>query len=517
MNKKWIIGLVALGLIVVVLWLGSRVAQQVTATQTPQPGETVTAFIGDLSASATASGQVQARRRATLSVDTPGRVTEVYIRLGDSVTAGELLMQLDTAVLETNLATAEQNLRLKEAALADLLQPANELDIAAAEAALASAQANLADLQAGPSEIQVTAYEATVRVSEASLASASANLASAQDSVKDSQITAAQAALTSAQLQQEIAQETNANNPTEQTHQALLQANQTVADAQAQLDALLAGPDTAAAASSVAAASARLEGAEANFSLQNSGAGAAQLAAAEAQVAQAEASLADLLAGPTAEEIAIAEAEVTQAQLARQDAEEALAAAALTAPFAGVVTAVNFSQGEFASGPAIELVDSDSLAVVLEVDEVDVGQLQTGQPARLTLEAWPETPIDGQITTITPQARTQPGSSLVIYEVHLSLGETSLPVRVGMTANANLITAEFRDVLLVPNQAINADRETGTYTVNLVNGGEIEVVTVTIGQRDNQNTQITSGLQAGDELRISNSAPIGNIFEPGNP
>lgn len=516
MNKKWIIGIVAVVIVGAIIYFGSRAAQRQAEAQAPEAGDTVTAFIGDLSASATASGRVQPKRQTTLSVETPGRVIDVFVRSGDQVEAGDTLLQLDTEALELNVTNAEQNLRLKEAQLADLLEPAHEADIVAAETAVASAQANLDELLAGPSPEEIAAYEASLRSSEASLYSASANLGAAQDSVKQSQIQAAEAALLVAQLQLDAAQEANEENTNEQTHVALLEAQQAVADAQANLNNLRTGPDTGAAQSNVAAAAARLDGAQANFDLQTGGPTAVQLASAEAQLAQAEASLNSLLEGPNEQDITIAEAEVEQAKLNLEDAQAALAKATLTAPFSGVITAVNVNEGEFASGPVIEMIDNSALEVLLEVDEVDIGSLQIGQPAILTLETWPDTEIPSEISSISPQANTQAGSSLVIYEVHLPFGDTDLPARVGMTANADLITAEITDALLVPNQAINADRESGTYSVTLIIGEETEEVPVTIGLRDNRYTVITSGLNEGDELLVGNNIPTANIFGPDN-
>ena len=104
-------------------------------------------------------------------------------------------------------------------------------------------------------------------------------------------------------------------------------------------------------------------------------------------------------------------------------------------------------------------------------------------------------------------ATTSPGSSLVVYEVHLSLAESSLPILIGMTADANLITVEKEEVLLVSNRAINVDRSNGTYNVNLIVGDSVEEVPVTLGLRDNQFTQITSGLNTGDQLQIGSSVP----------
>jgi len=215
-----------------------------------------------------------------------------------------------------------------------------------------------------------------------------------------------------------------------------------------------------------------------------------------------------LLRGATEEQIAAAEAEVAQAEINLADAQASLAAMSVTAPFDGVVTAVNYNEGEFASGPVIDLVDIASLEVVLEVDEIDVGRLQVGQPTRITLETWPQQAIDGEVASIAPGATIDPGSSLVLYEVHVRLGATDLPVLVGMTANANLITDEKSGILLVPNQAINVDRTSGKYSVNLLLAdGTTQEVPITIGLRDGRNTEVTSGLNAGDQLVVGNAAP----------
>ena len=64
-----------------------------------------------------------------------------------------------------------------------------------------------------------------------------------------------------------------------------------------------------------------------------------------------------------------------------------------------------------------------------------------GDPANAVVGHISNVEIAGQVVTIAPSA-TAGNNALVTYDVHLSLGETALPVLVGMTANANLITAE---------------------------------------------------------------------------
>lgn len=496
-------------LLVVLLMLTACSGQ---STENLQTGDVVTAFMGDLTASATATGHISAERTAALAIIQPGKVTEVYVQIGDSVAAGDPLVQLDTTELELSLVAAQQTLRLQEANLAALQEPAHEADVAAATANVASTQANLDNLLAGPSPEQLAVYSATLAVSEASLYSASAQYQNAANSVSEAQIQQAEAAVLQAQINYERAQEQNADNPNEQTHEAMIAAASTLANAQAQLDNLL-NTDTSAAQGSLAAANARLQGSEANYLTNTSGATAAQIAAAEAQLAQAQAALDDLLVGPTAAELQTATAQVEQARLALTDAQESLADATLTAPFAGVVTAVNVNVGEYASGIAIELMDTSALEVIVPVDEVDIGVIEVGQKATITLETWPDIEIESEVVLVAPNAAAN--SSLVTYNVHLRLDQTDLPVRVGMTANVQLITAQRTDVLLLPNPAIQVDRANGTYSVNRINGDTTEVVTVTIGLRDGQNTQITSGLEAGDEVLIGNDLPTFE-FGPGS-
>ncbi len=124
----------------------------------------------------------------------------------------------------------------------------------------------------------------------------------------------------------------------------------------------------------------------------------------------------------------------------------------------------------------------------------------------MTLETWPGAEINGTLSRIAPKA-TASGSGVASYEVRVALGSNDLPVRIGMTADADLITSEKNGVLLVPSQAVTADREAGKYYVNRAGVGPDGARTftrteVTIGLKDGNNTEITSGLHIGDEVLI---------------
>lgn len=520
--KFWIIGGV-----IVLLGLAAFGLSRTNSSQAAETtvGDTAVAFMGDLSESATASGQIAARQEAALSLAASGVVDQVLVDVGDHVNAGDILVQLDTAALERAVISAQADAAVAQANLDKLLTGADAAELASAEAAVASAQVKLDDLLDGPSEEEIAASEASVKAAQANMWSASGKVQASND-VSEGDILAAEADLQDALDQQKAAHDawvrladceineagtyscTPSDHPQmDAATQNVETANAQVAIAQARLDELRS-PDSnnvASSQASLASAAAQYDAAVARHEALLAGASAEEIAAAEADLASAQAALDKLREGASDTDIKMQEIRLAQAETALREAQLKLANATLTAPFAGVITAVHVSEGEMASGSAVEIVNPASLEAVLSVDEIDVGQLSVGQPAVIALETWPNEEIAGEVTAVAPSAANNGG--VVTYDVHLSLADTELPVRVGMTANANLLTDSRENVLLVPNAAITADRENGTYTVNLVKTGpdgshDITPVEVTIGLKDNQYTQITSGIVAGDVVLL---------------
>jgi HlyD family secretion protein len=510
------------------------------ASEETDIGETAAAFIGDLAESATASGQVQAQRDAMLSLAGSGIVEQVNIAVGDSVAQGDILVQLETTALERAVNSAELDVAIAKANLAKLMDGPSSAELAAAKSAVSSAQTKLDKLLDGPSEEEIAASEAGVQAAQANVWSASGNL-QATNSVSDADILAAEKSLKEAQdAWQEVhniwvlladCEENDSGSHTctpkegsdrmESITEQVQAASADVAIKQAQLDDLLnpAASSVASSQASVSSASAQRDAASARHEALLAGASDADIVAAEADLASAKASLDNLTSGPAASDLKIYETRVAQAETDLQEAQNALDDAALVAPFDGVITAVHAAIGENASGLAVELLDSNSLEVILGVDEIDVGQLAVGQPAKVTMETWPNEDINSEITAIAPSSSAN-DSGVVTYDVHLALEHTELPILVGMTANADLITNVGEDVLLVPNAAITADRENGTYSVNVVRTEEdgsttVIPVEVTIGLKDNDHTQIISGIVEGDVVILGTFESPVQTFGPG--
>ncbi|MEJ2257054.1 MAG: efflux RND transporter periplasmic adaptor subunit, partial [Woeseiaceae bacterium] len=227
----------------------------------------------------------------------------------------------------------------------------------------------------------------------------------------------------------------------------------------------------------------------------------AQLASAEAQVASAQYQLSQLEAQPNAQAVASAQASLEQAQVGLTQAQEQLSGAAITAPVAGTITAVNVQPGDaVASGtPALVLVPDVPPVVEANVGEVDVASLAVGQPVHLSFNALPGRVISGTVTSIAPTATSVGGA--VAYQVKIGFTPGRLPVRLGMTANVAIVIASADNALLVPSRAITADRQANKYYVTRqLPDGTQQRLEVRIGLHNDTQTQIVQGVSAGDKL-----------------
>ncbi len=556
-SGKWLwlgLGVVALGAL---LWLGGRALlgrSSAPAGSTAQTGETVTIVRGDLEASATAAGRVTAQRKAALALAGAGTVQTVFVQEGDEVRAGDALVQQELEGLQRAVQSAEQAVAIQRANLEQVQAGPTAAQLAAAEAAVNSAQTQLDDLLDGPSAQEIAAAEANVRAAQANVARASQQLGDTQAPADESAILQAQSALADAEeavLQAERNHQSlleceqlengewscaprelpfvSAEDAAEllrQAELAVVQARQNRDAAQAELARLQGGAGenvVGASQASVAQAAAQRDAAQANLDLLLAGATEAEITAARSSLAEAQANLARMQAGASAVELARAEAQLAQAEIALQRAQVNLEKATLRAPFDGLVTAVYAGEGELASGVAVELLDMASLQVVLDVDEIDIGDLAVGQEATLTLQPWPDEEIASRVLAVAPAANNlMLNSAIASFRVRLALPETGLAVREGMTADASLQTASRDDVLLAPNRAISVDRSTGRYFVTLVEtdaaGAEAtRQVEVTIGLRDGSHTEITSGLSEGDRVRVGPVVQPVDLMQPGGP
>jgi HlyD family secretion protein len=240
--------------------------------------------------------------------------------------------------------------------------------------------------------------------------------------------------------------------------------------------------------------------------------GYAQTASAQASVEQAQAALDRLRQGPDQADLDIATLQISQAEAALEIAQHNLANAVLTAPFAGVVAGVNLHLGEPAGPlPAVVLADVSSFYLDVLVDEVDVASVRAGQSVTVTLDALPNLILSATVEKVAPVAQVNAG--VVSYPVRLALAPVADQLRGGLTATAAIVVAEVRDVVLVPNWAIRRDRDTGAAFVSVLRNGALVEVPVTLGARDENYSEVVSGLEAGEIAAVSDQRDTFSIID----
>jgi HlyD family secretion protein len=91
---------------------------------------------------------------------------------------------------------------------------------------------------------------------------------------------------------------------------------------------------------------------------------------------------------------------------------------------------------------------------------------------------------------------------VVSYPVRVVLESDDRRLRVGLTATAEIIVQEVRDVVLAPNWAIRRDRASGQAFASVLRAGQVQEIPVKLGLRNDAFSEVTEGLAAGDIVAI---------------
>ena len=212
-----------------------------------------------------------------------------------------------------------------------------------------------------------------------------------------------------------------------------------------------------------------------------------------------------LQSGPTTDTVMRAELNLDQAKLALEEARDNFQAAELRAPFSGVVASVDAIPGEYVgSAPIITLTDLKQPMLKFWVEESDLSGLAVGNRVEIVFEALPDETFYGQVIRVEPALVDIDNTLVVQAWASVDMTSASRPVTIlkGMNADVEIITAEARDVLLVPIQALRELGE-GSYAVFVVQpNGELKLRPVEVGLQDFVNAEIISGLEEGEIVSI---------------
>lgn len=173
----------------------------------------------------------------------------------------------------------------------------------------------------------------------------------------------------------------------------------------------------------------------------------------------------------------------------------------ILSPIAGTVILRNVEPGQSFTAQDAVLVVADRLIVEAQVDETDIAQVRLGQPARIVLDAYPATSIEGQVTAIAYEAKTI--NNVTTYPVEVLPRKVPAFMKSGMTAAVHFLVAVKRDALLLAAQALRS-RNGKPYVLllPLAKGEKPVERTVEIGITDGKRVEILSGLSEGDKVLV---------------
>ena len=373
--------IILLGCLTLVLAACSSAPATATATPTAEAAQ-----VKKASLSTAAEGKLEPVQNVDLNFTGSGLVTEVNVKEGQAVKAGDVIA------------------RLKSDAQRDAL--------AEAQAALASAKAGQAAYRTQLPQL-IAAAQADIKAAQAEQAGAAAG----RD--HQAEIVDAEAALAQARYSQQQAQT---------VVDLLRQYNKTSGDT---FDRVQLSYNNAVKAT---------QAAEARVKALNSGslsdrATSAQIDAAKASEAAAQARLDQLIAERDGKATDSFEAAIQQAQAAIDSAQIALAQTELRAPFAGMIAQLNLKAGELTprDQPGAVLADLSGWQIETDdVTEIKVPSLKVGQGVTIQFDALPVVELKGQVESISGVSQTKSGD--VVYPVKIKVLDSDPRLRWGMTA-----------------------------------------------------------------------------------
>lgn len=202
--------------------------------------------------------------------------------------------------------------------------------------------------------------------------------------------------------------------------------------------------------------------------------------------------------------VALYKAQVEQAQAALDYNKIQLGYTKIVSPVDGIIVSKSVEEGQTVAAsfetPTLFNVAEDLTKMQIEasVVEADIAKVKEGQNVQFNVDSFPNETFHGVVTQVRNEAVTT--SNVVTYEVVISVNNEELKFKPGMTANVEIITANEKDVFVVPNKALrfsmDEDIRYQQKGIWVLENGQPQRIEIISGVYDDNNTQID-----GDRLK----------------
>ncbi len=207
-----------------------------------------------------------------------------------------------------------------------------------------------------------------------------------------------------------------------------------------------------------------------------------------------------------------ARAQVMQSQASLKQLEEQLSYTIITAPMDGVILSRDVEIGDAVSsilvlGSTATLImtegDINQVYVQGKVDEADIAHVYLGQRARIKVESFRDRIFNGKVTKIAPLGVEK--DNVTTFEVRVSIDNSKGELKANMTANAEILLDEHKNVLTVPENAVSYDNQKNA-SVEVPDPNQksgTRKVPVQVGLSNGSVTEVLAGLKEGDKVVLN--------------
>ena len=363
---------------------------------------------------------------------------------------------------ENTLLDAENSLKLREEEYDEVVKGRNKLDIDQRKLELDIAQIRLAELQ-DQINLLKTPEQSTVQRSQDDLTLLEASLQDAQERLQALQSPDSLVVL--------------------QKQKQITVAELQVTDAKKTLSDLLEGPDQMV-----------VQDLEKQVNLS------------QAKLNEANTNLEELKKGSQENLIKLQKAEIDNLEQGVKELKEQLTKVNLKAPVTGVVASLDIQEGQAVAARKriMDLVDTSVVEMQGVIDEIDVLAVKIGTKAEVTTDALPGQTLIGKVSFISVEPQSQQGVVVYSVKIEVSVANTEVKFKEGLSSTARIIVNEERNVLIIPERSIR-----GTFDNPFVKVLENNVVIekpISLGLSDGVTIAVLKGLKEGDQIIFESEA-----------
>ena len=225
----------------------------------------------------------------------------------------------------------------------------------------------------------------------------------------------------------------------------------------------------------------------------------------EALYLSAQAQFEDVKDGADPEDIEKLQSQIEQIEADIESIENDLAKCTFKSPIDGTLLVVDPEEGDtiLSEQRVVAIGDLSTMKVKILINEIDVPEVEKGQKAIVTLDAFPSQQFDGEVTTIAPEGEIV--DNVVVFETTIELPNPDSMLLSGMTAEAEIIIKSKDNAIILPIEALEEKGEKAWVLVKDSSGQPIQKE-VKVGLRNDTQVEIEEGLEENEEVFLSLSS-----------